>query len=531
MEQDRQNVTGRLAGAAIRAALVMACAAPASAQTLTIGVQRETVSLDPHFSLLNPSVAAARHMFDTLAHPDERQRMRPGLAVEWAVISPTEWEYRLRPNVRFHDGTPFTAEDVAVSLKRAATLPRTVGGMASMTRQVTSIRVVDPLTIRLGTNTPFPLMTEHLSVVPIVSRAAAEVTTEEFNAGKGVIGTGPFRFVAWTRGASLQLARNDAWWGPAPAWRDVTIRLIANEGARVAALMAGSVDAIESVPPTSLGTLRERSDLHVVSATSNRVSYLVPNFQPDANPQATDASGNPLPRNPFADQRVRRAVSLAMNRQAITERVLEGQAIPAAQLLPDTFPSTSQTLRPEAQDTDKARALLADAGYPDGFNLVLYAPRDRGASDVKVSETVAQMLTRIGIRTTVDAVPYAVFQPRFNRSEFALAYRSWGTETGEGSMALRSVLGTRDPVRAWGIINGGRYSNPRVDALLTEALATMDATARGARVAQATEIAIGDLGVIPLHYDIVSWALRRAIAYPARSDNYTFAWEFRPVGN
>ena len=493
-------------------------------------MQRETVSIDPHFSLTNPSVGAARHVFDTLAHPDERQRMRPALALTWQAVTPTEWEYRLRPNVRFHDGAPFTAEDVAFSLARAPNVPGVVGGFGVMPRQITGIRVVDPLTIRLTTATPFPLMTEHLSAVPIVSRAVGEgAQTADYNSGKSAIGTGPFRFVSWTRGDRLRLTRNDGYWAPVAPWSDVTIRPITDDGARVAALLSGAVDAIDMLPSAIIATIRARGDMRIAAVVSNRVAFLGVNMTADPTPFTTGAAGNALPRNPFADQRVRRAMSKAINREAVTSRVLDGQAVPAAQFLPDGYPGTSRKLFPEAYDPDGARSLLAEAGYPQGFNLVLLATRDRGANDIKVAEAIAQMLTRVGVRTSVDAMPYSTFQPRYMRTDFALALRSWGTETGEGSMALRAILGTRDPVAGWGMINGGRYSNPMVDTLLTRALATLDSSAREVLVSQATELALNEQGVIPLHYDIAAWAMRPGVTYAARSDNYSFSWEFRPI--
>jgi peptide/nickel transport system substrate-binding protein len=516
----------------VMSAVIAATSVPtaALAQVLRIGVQRDIPATDPHFSMINPAVSAARHVFDTLVHPDDRQRLHPGLALEWRAVSPTEWEYRLRPNVRFHDGKPFTAEDVAFSLARAPNVPGALSNFGVMTRQITSIRVVDPLTIRLGTAAPFPLMSEHLSAVAIVSKAIGSgAQTADYNDGKAMVGTGPFRFVGWTRADSLRLARNDAWWGPAPAWQEVVFRPIPDDGARVAALLAGTVDAIDMLPSSAAATLRARADLRVAMTVSNRIVYMGLNVAPDPNPLVTDASGAPLSPNPLADQRVRHALSKAINRAVLADRVLDGLAVPAAQFLPDGYPGTSGNLRVEPFDPEGARALLAQAGYPDGFSLTLISPRDRGVGDVKVAEAVAQMFTRIGVRTSVEAMPWAVFQPRYVKADFAAGLRGWGTETGEASMALRSILGTRDPARGWGMANGGRYSNRAADALLEQALGTIAAPAREALVAQASEIVIRDVGIIPLHFDMAAWAMRADIGYTPRSDNYTFAWEFRPV--
>ena len=499
----------------------------AGAQTLNVGMQTETSSMDPHLSITNPSIGAARHMFDTLAHPDADQKLQPGLALSWAAISETEWEFRLRPDVRFHDGIAFTAEDVVFALTRARDAPSALASFGVLTKQIAEIQIVDPHTIRLRTARPFPLMAEHLSPVPMLSRAAVGLVTADFNAGKGMIGTGPYRFVSWAKGDSLRLTRNDAYWGKAPGWRDVTIRVITDDGARVAALLSGTVDVIDLVPTPNVAMLRAHPGVVLSQIVSNRIIFLGVNVTPAANPRVSDAAGAPLAVNPLADRRVRLAMSMAINREAMTRQVMEGLAIPASQLLPDGYPGTSAALKPEIHDPAGARALLAEAGFPNGFALTLMVARDRNANDVRIGEAAAQMLSRIGVRVTVDALPFAIAQPRHRNGEFALSMRGWGTETGEGSMALRSLLGTRDAARGWGLVNGGGYSNPAMDALLERALATMDPPQREALVAQATELGIRDMGLIPLHYQVAIWGLRKGLAYTARSDSYTFAFDVR----
>ena len=499
------------------------------AQTLNIGMQTETTSLDPHVAISNQAVSVARHMFDTLVHPDARQGLQPGLALNWAAIGPMEWEFRLRPHVRFHDGTAFTAADVASTLTRARDGAGAPTGFGVMTKQITDIAVVDPLTIRLRTAQPFPLMAEHLSAVPMIShRIGTDTPAGDFNSGKAAIGTGPFRIVSWTRADHLRLARNDAYWGGAPAWAEVTIRPIANDAVRVAALLSGAVDMIDQVPSPSVATLRARADMAVAQTVSNRVIYLAIHHDPAANPQVKDAGGTTLAANPFADRRVRLALAKAINRDAMIQHVLERLATPASQLLPDGYPGTSNMLRPESYDPGAARALLAEAGFKDGFTVTLLVPRDRNASDTQIGEALAQMFGRIGLRVSLDVLPYSIAQPRFKRGDFALALRGWGTETGEASMALRAILGSSDSARGWGSVNGGRYANPALDALLNTALSTQDPKQREAMVAQATEIGIADVGIIPLHYQMAIWAMRRGLTYQARSDNYTFAFDVRP---
>ncbi len=520
-----------LAAALCLGDFVIPLIAPAVAQTLRIGVQAEASAMDPHFSLIAPSLSVARNMFDTLSHPDTRQALRPGLALRWRAVSATEWEYELRPDVRFHDGSSFGAEDVAFSLRRAPDVPNAFGGFAPMLRQISAINVVGPLTIRIDTAKPFPLMAEFLSAVPIVSATAArDMTTADFNSGKATIGTGPFRFVSWTKGDAIRMARNDGYWGGAPPWAEVTIRPIPDDGARIAALLSGSVDMIDRVPTAAVASLRGRPDIGLAQTVSNRVIIIGINVAATANQAIQDTAGQPLATNPLADPRVRQAIALAINRDVLVNQVMEGMAVPAAQLLPDGYPGTSPALTPAPADPAAARALLAEAGYPNGFAIGLLAPRDNAINDVKLAEAVSQMLTRIGLRVSLETVPFSIFQPRYRRGEFALALRGWGTESGEGFMALRSLLATTDAARGWGAVNGGRYSNPALDALLEQAQVAMDPAQREPLLARAMEIGMRDVGLVPLHFQVAVWGLRNGLGYAARADGYTLAKDVRPAG-
>ena len=239
-----------LAAAAL--CLVSLHATPGSAQELRIAIATEPSSLDPLFRLVGPDEQIARHFFDPLVLQDDRQRLTPGLALSWQMVDDTTWEFRLRRGVRFSDGSPFTALDVAASLHRAVSLQNAIGGYGIYTRQITQAEIVDDHTIRLHTATPYPTMPFDLSPVWIVSHAVAEEPTEAFNTGKAVVGTGPFRLVQWVRGERLVLERNDDYWGRKPVWKRVVMRFIPNDSARIAALLAGDVDFIELVPPSAI---------------------------------------------------------------------------------------------------------------------------------------------------------------------------------------------------------------------------------------------------------------------------------------
>jgi len=209
---------------------------------------------------------------------------------------------------------------------------------------------------------------------------------------------------------------------------------------------------------------------------------------------------------------------------------MEGQAEPAGQLLPDQFFGTSKRLKPEKYDPEGAKKLLAEAGYPEGFGVTLHTPNNRYINDEKVAQAVAQFLTRGGIPTKVEAMPSGVFFSRGSKLEFSFLLAGWGAETGETSSPLRSLLATFNPQLGMGAANRGRFSDAGVDAVLQTALTTIDDTKRGLLLAAASEKAVGELtGIIPLHYEVSTWAMRKGIAYKARADQYTYAFEVRPA--
>jgi peptide/nickel transport system substrate-binding protein len=233
-------------------------------------------------------------------------------------------------------------------------------------------------------------------------------------------------------------------------------------------------------------------------------------------------------KNPLKDARVRLALSKALNREAIVSRVMEGVAIPAGQLLDDKFFGTSKTLKPVAYDPEGAKKLLADAGFPAGFRMTLHGPAGRYTNDVKIAEAAAQMFTRVGIDTTVETIPPSVFFTRAStgaggQPEFSFILVGWGSDTGETSSPLKSLLGTFSREKGTGTANRGRYSNPALDQLIDEALATNDDAKRGEILAKASELAMGDVGLIPSHYQINTWATRKGIKYTPRADEYTLA--------
>jgi peptide/nickel transport system substrate-binding protein len=222
-------------------------------------------------------------------------------------------------------------------------------------------------------------------------------------------------------------------------------------------------------------------------------------------------------------------MSKAINRQAIVDRVMEGSAIPAGQLLPEGFFGVSPNLKVEPYDPEGAKKLLAEAGWKDGFQITLHGPNNRYINDKDVLQAIAPMFTRIGIQTKVEAMPQNVFFPRASKLEFSVMLVGWGADTGEASSPLKSLLATYNPEKGWGPSNRGRYSNPKLDALLDEALRTVDDAKREKLLQEATEVGINDLGIIPLHFEVSTWGMKKGFNYLATTNQYTLAVNITPA--
>ena len=522
-----------------RRAILAASAAgamPAMAQTppgpvLTIGVGAPVTSMDPHFFNASFNSAVASHIFDRLTERTADARLVPGLAESWRLVSDTIWEFRLRPGVQWHDGRAFTADDVAFTIERAPNVPNSPGGFGVYLRAITRVEILDPLTIRLHSARPHPSMPSDLGFIPIIARhAATGAASEDFNAGRATIGTGPYRFVSFRAGDRIELARNDAYWGGPQHWARVNYRMITNDSARLAAVLAGDVDVIDQVPSADLARLRRDGRVSIAEVTSLRLIFLAPDFSRRENPVfVTDNDGRPLPTNPLLDLRVRRALSIAIDREALASRVMEGTARPAGQWLPPGTFSHNPEVGPPPFDPEGARRLLAEAGFPSGFRLSLHTPNDRYPNDSRTCQAVAQMWTRVGVRTEVVALPWAAFPARAARQEFAMHLIGWGSSAADSFGALMNVVGSFDRERRLGAVNHHRYSNPAMDALVERALVTTDDAAREAMLRDAVRMAAEDVGVIPLYNLVNVWACRPSLRLDARMDERTLAMGVRPA--
>jgi peptide/nickel transport system substrate-binding protein len=445
--------------------------------------------------------------------------------VSWRAIDPTTWEIKLRDKVKFHDGSDFTAEDVVFSFERARNVPNSPASFAGAVASIVNMRALDRLTVQLKTSQPVPSLIEQVGRAFILSKKASTgLTTADFNAGKGMVGTGPYKFVEWQPGQRLVMKRFDGYWGPKPDFENVTLKFIPKDASRQAALLAGDVDLIDEVSPDGAKQLKSNPKMQVFSIGSTRLLYLSLDSDRDQSPFITDAAGKPMDKNPLKDVRVRRALSLMIDRNLIVDRLLDGSGEPAGQMVPKGMGGFDPTLVPPKQDVAAAKRLLAEAGYPNGFGITIHTSADRFARDSDLGQVIGQMLSRGGIKVNnVFALPYNVYASAATRREYTAFIFGFGTTTPDSTIGLMNVLATFDKEAGTGAFNRSRYSNPRFDAALKQAMVEFNDAKRNTLLQEATRVVFNDVAVIPLYWPTVHWAAKKGIVYEARRDESTLA--------
>ena len=515
----------------LRLAALFACfALPAAAQTLNVASGGAFTSMDPHFHNLGPNNVIASYVFDPLVRFDRKYQPEASLAESWKTVNDTTWEFKLREGVKFHDGTPLAAEDVAFTYARVPRVPNSPGSFTFATKPITQMEIVDARTIRIHSANPLPLLAYNLSNVNIVSRKHGDnAATSDYNSMKAAIGTGPFRVTEFAVGERAVFERNNAWWGPKPAWAKVVYRSITNGASRNAALQAGEVDIIDQVPPSDVEDLRKNAKLAVVSMSGQRLILLAPDASRATTPFAFDLQGKPLAANPLKDVRVRQALSLAINRDGIRDRVMDGFSVPTGQIMPEGASGYEPALKPDRYDPEMAKKLLAEAGYKDGFAITIHGPNNRYVNDSKIVEAIAQMWTRVGIKTTVETMPAATFFSRAVKAEFTVRLTGWGSDTGEASSNLTEWVASSAPDKGRGtVFDASKYSNPKVDEIIERSLTTVDTATREGLYREAERMALPELPIIPLHFQVNVFALRKDLTFNMRMQEGIRAWDVVP---
>jgi peptide/nickel transport system substrate-binding protein len=499
----------------------------ASAENLTVALAAEPTSMDPHYQNLTINNSFATQVYNALVLQDVNQNLLPGLATSWKPIDDSTWEFKLRPGVKFHNGSTFSAEDVVATMQRAANVPNSPSSFATFIKGKT-FEVIDELTLQVATDKPYPFTPNDMSRISIIDSAFVDATTEDFNIGVSSFGTGPFTFTKWLPGDLLEIKRNDDYWGSVVEWDNIIVRPISDGTTRTAALLAGDVDFIERVSPSDLPTIESRAGISVFKSVSNRLLYLTLHMtDTPIKPYVTDSNDKPI-TSPFQDIRMRKAVSLAINRKAIADRVMDGLSAPAGQFSPEGYIGYSNDLQPDLYDPEQAKELISAAGYADGFKLIMHGPAGRYSNDTRILEAIAQMLSRVGIDTSVETMPASVFFKRFARGgpdkkpEFTAAMSGYANGSGEPSHPLRIFIHTKQKERGYGPGNRNGYSNSEVDKLIEDGRSSMDIAMGENAFIEATNIAMQEYALIPIHHEIATWAAREGIVYEHGALDSTF---------
>ncbi|WP_237213909.1 ABC transporter substrate-binding protein [Falsiroseomonas oryziterrae] len=519
---------------ALATAAIALMAGTASAQTLTMGVRAGPESIDPHFTATGTHAEALIHVFDPLTRLGPQLQIEPGLAESWRVVNPTTWEFRLRRGVKFHDGSDMTAEDVAASIRRMQTLSGP-NPTRIYVRRIQEVRIVDPHTLHIVTSGPSPtLPNDFIRLFVVSARATAGLTPENsneaFNSGRAAIGTGPYRFGSWTPREQFTVDRFDDYWGGRPAWARHVRREIPNDAARVAQLRTGQVDMIVRVPAADVATLERDRTLQIVKADTVYVFNLSFDFR-EQTPQVTARDGSRLAANPYRDPRVREAIDLAIDRRALAEVAMEGMGTPQGQMVTPNIFGFNPNLPIPTPNVQRARELLAQAGYPNGFRMALNFTVDRLPGDRGVGTALAQMLARIGIEVQAAGQPAAVIFPARARGELSNIMAGWGTLTGEASYTYSSNAHTNNPQLRLGAFNWHGYSNPEMDRLIQASEFELDDNRRRELLQQIGALFNRERVALPLASVNSAWAIRRDRAAMAagRADEETYAWDVTPV--
>lgn len=504
----------------------LAPALPAFSQELTIALAGEPLSIDPHFHNGPGGHMTARHVFERLIDTDSDGQMQPGLALSWAPESDTTWVFELRPDVTFHDGSSFDAEDVIATIARIPEINS--GAFGPYIRGITSVSARDPLTVVMETDGPNPSLPGNMSLVNIIPSELQDATTEDFVSGEAMIGTGPFRYADYQRSQAYTLTANADYWGGAPEWETVTIRFITDGGARIAALLSGEVDFVQNPPALEADAIRMNDGTQLFSSPTYRVYFLNFDLGNDVSPFVSLEDGSQPADNPLRDVRVRRAIASVIDRELLVDRVMNGFGEPVEQM------ASAQTFGHipgyEIADAtvDEARALLAEAGYPDGFSLTIHAPTDTISGSPGLAQGITSMLARIGIRAEVATAPWAVYYPEVMLDEgpgYSAWMMSWGNNSGDSMDSLQSLLHSRAPDLNLGAQNQSRYSNAEFDALVQAALVEVDAEAREAMQREAMQILMDEIALVPLFTQVAIYGGRDGLTYAPNPRGHIHAHE------
>lgn len=508
-----------LAAAALLGGVAMV---PAQAATLRWAAQNDILTLDPHSQNHAVTNSILQHAYEGLTRYNAKFEPEPALATKWTYISPTQVRFELRKGVKFHDGSPFTADDVVFSFGR---IKQPQGTMSIYVSGIKEVKKVDDFTVDLILDGPNPILLRNLGDFWMMSKVWAErnktTNTQDYKAkeenfaSRNVNGTGAFTITNWVPDQRITMKVNPAWWDkPQHNITEVVYTPIKSDPTRVAALLSGDVDLLTDVPTQDVAKLRQDSKLKIMEGAEVRTIFI-----------ALDVGSNELKysdvkgKNPFKDKRVREALSIAIDREAIKRNIMRGLSVPASILVAPGVNGHSADIDVVAKpDAERAKRLLAEAGYPNGFEFQLNCPNNRYVNDEEICQALLSMWAKIGIKNKLVAEPMATFSQKFQNFDTSAYMLGWGVATFDAQYSLQSLIRTRTS-GADGNFNFSRVSDAKVDELVDAMKTEVDVAKRNAMIRDALVRTRDEFFVIPLHHQVRPWAMKAGVTTLHRADD------------
>jgi peptide/nickel transport system substrate-binding protein len=510
------------------AGVVLAVAA-ADARSLKWARTADSLTLDPHAQNEGPTHNLMHQLYEPLLIRDAAGKVHPTLAVSWKVTAdPAVWEFKLRQGVKFHNGNAFTADDVVFSLKRAQ---QPTSDMKGLLTSIEDVIKVDDHTVHVKTKGPNPLLPNNLTNLFMMDKEWSEehntVTVQDYkgkkdnHAVRNANGTGPYTLVSRQQDVQTVLKRNEAYWGKGQVplgISDITYVAVKADATRVASLLSGEVDFVQDVPVQDIERLQKSENLKVNFGPENRTIF----FGMDVSSSELKTS-NVKGKNPFADKRVRQAINMSIDRDGIKRAVMRGQSVPAGVIAPPFVNGYSKALDALPKvDLAKAKALLKEAGYADGFQITLHCPNDRYINDEGICQASAAMLAKIGIKVNLVAQPrgphFTLIQKNPPETEFYMV--GWGVPTYDSHYIFSFLYSTRSG--SDGSWNATRYSNADMDAAIRSLTSEIDIAKRNATIQRVWNVVHGETIYIPLHHQMLAYGMKKGLDIPVSPDNTVF---------
>jgi peptide/nickel transport system substrate-binding protein len=507
--------------------------ASASAVTIRIGNQGDALSMDPHSLNESLQISVTENVYEPLVTRDRNYKLAPALATSWKQTSPTVWHFELRKGVQFHDGTPFTADDVIFSYERAK---GEGSDMKTYVGPIKQIKKINDHSIDIVTNTPFPILPELFTHFDIMSKKWCEQNqaTKPVDRRKGIEnaasfranGTGPFRLRERQPGVRTTFVRNGNYWGRIDGNVDeVVFNVIGNDATRVAALVSGEVDVMEPVPVQNIDQIKAASNLKVLQGPELRVIFLGMDQKRDEL-----LFSNVKGKNPFKDKRVRQAFYQAIDIEGIKRTVMRGAATPIAEMFPQQVNGFAPDLNKRLPyDPEASKKLLAEAGYPNGFEVTMNCPNDRYVNDAAICQAVTANLARVGVKVNLMAETKGTYFPKILRRDTSFYMLGWTSSTVDAQNVLYAIMSTPGE-GGRGQFNLGAYSNPKLDELTEKIGSETDPKKRNEMIHEAIKIHEDDIGHIPLHQQALNWGAKKNVELVQWPDN-GMMWRYIAVNS